>query len=44
VDLLFGDATRARAKLGWRSKVGSRELVHMMVEAEVARQMLGSCR
>ncbi len=36
VDLLQGDASRARAKLGWRPKVGFDELVRMMVDAEVA--------
>ena len=36
VDLLQGDASRARAKLGWRPRVGFDELVRMMVDAEVA--------
>ena len=36
VDLLQGDASKARAKLGWRPKVGVDELVRMMVDAEVA--------
>jgi len=35
VDLLQGDASRARAKLGWRPRVGFDELVRMMVDAEV---------
>ncbi|CAM3382757.1 GDP-mannose 4,6-dehydratase [Rhodothermus bifroesti] len=40
VDYLLGDATKAREKLGWRPKVGFRELVRMMVEhdLELARQ------
>jgi len=35
VDLLLGDATKAREKLGWRPRVGFKELVKMMVEADV---------
>jgi GDPmannose 4,6-dehydratase len=35
VDLLLGDATRARERLGWRPRVGFRELVRMMVDADV---------
>jgi len=35
VDTLLGDATKARSKLGWRPRVGFRELV-----AEMARQDL----
>ena len=36
VDLLLGDATKARAKLGWQPKVGFRELIQMMVDADVS--------
>ena len=35
VDLLLGDATKAREKLGWRPRVGFSELIQMMVEADV---------
>ncbi len=35
VDELQGDATKARNKLGWEPKVGFRELVKMMVEADL---------
>jgi GDPmannose 4,6-dehydratase len=35
VDLLLGDATKAREKLGWRPRVGFAELIQMMVEADV---------
>ncbi len=41
VDLLIGDAGKAKQKLGWTPKTGFRELVQMMVEADldlVARQ------
>ncbi len=34
VDLLVGDATRAREKLGWQPKVKFKELVRLMVDAE----------
>jgi GDPmannose 4,6-dehydratase len=36
VDLLVGDASRARRKLGWAPNIGFWELVTMMVEADVA--------
>jgi GDPmannose 4,6-dehydratase len=36
VDLLIGDASRARQVLGWEPRVGFRELVRMMVEADLA--------
>lgn len=37
VDLLIGDSTKAREKLGWEPKVSFPELVRMMVDADVAR-------
>ncbi len=37
VDLLISDPTRARKELGWKPKVGFRELVEMMVEADLKR-------
>ncbi len=36
VDLLLGDASKARRELGWKPKVGFRELVRMMVESDMA--------
>jgi GDPmannose 4,6-dehydratase len=44
VDLLLGDATKARKALGWEPKVGFKELVRLMVERdlELARQELTS--
>lgn len=35
VDFLIGDATRAKRDLGWRQKVSFRDLVKMMVEADI---------
>ncbi len=35
VDLLLGDATKAREKLGWKPKVGFDQLVKMMVDADM---------
>jgi GDPmannose 4,6-dehydratase len=35
VDLLVGDASRARAKLGWKPEVGFEELVRSMVNADL---------
>jgi GDPmannose 4,6-dehydratase len=37
VDLLVADASKARSKLGWRPRVSFRELIEMMVEADLAR-------
>ena len=34
VDLLLGDAEKARKKLGWQPATSFRELVHIMVEAD----------
>ena len=36
VDVLLGDASKAREKLGWQPKVRFKELVRMMVEADLA--------
>jgi GDPmannose 4,6-dehydratase len=36
VDLLLGNPTKARRVLGWREEVSFRELVTMMVDADVA--------
>ncbi len=37
VDLLVGDAGRARTELGWKPEVGFGELVEMMVDADIDR-------
>ncbi len=37
VDLLIGNPTKAREKLGWQPKVGFKELVEMMVMADLER-------
>jgi GDPmannose 4,6-dehydratase len=37
VDLLVADPSKARAKLGWKPKVGFHELVRMMVDADLER-------
>lgn len=37
VDLLLSDPAKARAKLGWEPSITFRELVHMMVDADLAR-------
>jgi len=45
VDLLLGDCTKAKEKLGWKLEVGFEELIHMMVDADLERvksQMAGS--
>jgi GDPmannose 4,6-dehydratase len=38
VDLLIGDPSKAREKLGWEPKVGFGELVRMMVDSDLAEQ------
>jgi GDPmannose 4,6-dehydratase len=40
VDLLLGDASKARAGLGWSPKVGFKELVRMMVVADMEQVRL----
>ncbi len=35
VDLLVGDASKARAKIAWKTEVGFTELVQMMVDADI---------
>ncbi len=37
VNLLLGDASKARKELGWQPKVSFKELVHMMVESDIDR-------
>lgn len=41
VDLLVGDPTKARERLGWSPSVGFRELVNMMVDADLAVEKAG---
>jgi len=36
VDLLVGDASKARRKLGWEPKITFKELVRAMVDADLA--------
>ena len=36
VDALLGDASKAREKLGWEPRVRFKELVELMVDADVA--------
>jgi GDPmannose 4,6-dehydratase len=38
VDLLLAEPRKARERLGWRPRVGFRDLVVMMVEADLERQ------
>jgi GDPmannose 4,6-dehydratase len=37
VDLLVGDASKAHEQLGWKPTVGFTELVHLMVDSDLAR-------
>ena len=37
VDHLVGDASKARANLGWEPRVGFRELIELMVDADIER-------
>ncbi len=36
VDLLIGDASKARQAFGWEPKVTFKELIHLMVDADIA--------
>jgi GDPmannose 4,6-dehydratase len=38
VDVLLGNPAKARAKLGWQPRVGFKELVRLMVEADLEGQ------
>jgi GDPmannose 4,6-dehydratase len=38
VDLLLGNPAKAKAKLGWEPKVGFKELVKLMVDADMEGQ------
>lgn len=38
VDMLVGDATKARERLGWKPEVGFEQLVHMMVDYDLSEQ------
>ena len=45
VDVLIGDASKAKKQLGWTPKVKFRELVHMMVDADlklVQKELFGT--
>ena len=37
VDLLIGDPAKAKAKLGWVPKTSFKDLIHMMVDSDLAR-------
>lgn len=41
VDLLIGDATKAKTLLGWEPKVSLEDLCQMMVEADLRRNQIG---
>jgi len=38
VDYLVGDATKAREKLGWKPRTSFKQLVEMMVKADLAME------
>ncbi len=38
IDVLIGDASKAREKLGWQPSVSFQELVELMVEADLVRE------
>ena len=42
VEILIGDPSRAKRELGWRSKTGFKELVRLMVDADIADLETGS--
>ncbi|MGG2201587.1 GDP-mannose 4,6-dehydratase [Paenibacillus validus] len=37
VDLLLGDCSKAKEMLGWKQEVSFKELIHMMIEADLFR-------
>src|SRR5262249_27625737 len=44
VDLIQGDASKAKREWGWRRKVRCRELVRMMVDSDLSEQRMRSHR
>ena len=44
VDQLVGDASKARAELGWEPEVSFEELVQMMVDADLERLSVSRSR
>lgn len=38
VDILIGDATKAKKELGWKPKIGFKELVRMMCEYDIEQE------
>jgi GDPmannose 4,6-dehydratase len=42
VDHLLGDPSKARAELGWSPTVGFKQLIEMMVDADIQRLASGS--
>jgi GDPmannose 4,6-dehydratase len=40
VESLWGDSSKARKQLGWKPKVGFKELVKIMVDADIARERM----
>ncbi|MBU8595952.1 GDP-mannose 4,6-dehydratase [Shouchella clausii] len=42
VDLLLGDCSKAKERLGWKLEVGFKELVEMMVESDLNKNAKGS--
>ncbi len=41
VDLLIGDASKAKKKLGWEAKVHLKELIEMMVDSDLEKLRTG---
>jgi len=41
VDLLIGDASKAKKKLGWEAKVQLKELIEMMVDSDLEKLRAG---
>lgn len=37
VDILLGDASKAKAKLGWQARISLEDMIHEMVEADLTR-------
>jgi GDPmannose 4,6-dehydratase len=37
VDILLGDASKAKAKLGWQAKISLEDMIHEMVDADLTR-------
>jgi GDPmannose 4,6-dehydratase len=42
VDILVGDPSKAKSRLGWQPRVSFEEMIHMMIDADLKRHSMVS--